>query len=389
MQNITIVGAGYVGMSLSVLLARQNKITILDIDKDRINKINQNIPTIQDDGIEEYYKKHNIKVKATLQKEEAYSKADFIIICTPTDYDLSTHSFDVKSVESSIADAIHFNKKANIVIKSTIPVGFTQELQQKYQTKKIFFSPEFLREGMALQDNLFPSRIIIGSHQDEAIKFSNLLKKAAEKKDIPVLLMDSNEAESVKLFSNTFLAMRVAFFNELDSFSMIRGMDTKSIIQGVCLDDRIGDFYNNPSFGYGGYCLPKDTQQLLSNYNQVPQNLIQAIVDANSTRKDFIADQLLKKNPKVIGIFKLAMKVGSDNFRFSSIQGVMKRVKSKGVEVIVFEPSLQESEFFRSKVIKSLEEFKNLSDIIVTNRFQEDLIDVKEKVFTRDIFSSD
>jgi UDPglucose 6-dehydrogenase len=389
MQNITIVGAGYVGMSLSILLARQNEITILDIDEDRVNKINQNIPTIQDDSIEEYRNKYNIKVKATLQKEEAYSKADFIIICTPTDYDLSTHSFDVTSVESAITDALRFNDKANIVIKSTVPVGFTQESQQKHRTNKIFFSPEFLREGMALQDNLFPSRIIIGSHQDDAIKFSNILKKAAEKKDIPVLFMDSNEAESVKLFSNTFLAMRVAFFNELDSFSMIRDMDTKSIIQGVCLDGRIGDFYNNPSFGYGGYCLPKDTQQLLSNYNQVPQNLIQAIVDANSTRKDFIADQLLKKNPKVVGIFKLAMKVGSDNFRFSSIQGVMKRVKSKGVEVIVYEPNLQESKFFGSKVIKSLEEFKKLSDIIVSNRLQEDLIDVKKKVFTRDIFSSD
>ena len=384
--KVTVVGSGYVGMSLAVLLAQQNEVIVLDIDSERVKKINQKQSTIADPEIEKFLAKKELNLEATLDKELAYKNSDFIIISTPTNYDEKTNRFDTSSVDSVVKESTGFNKKALVVIKSTIPVGHTNFLRQANDSKKIIFSPEFLREGQALYDNLHPSRIVVGGNCSSCKLFAELLQKSAIKKNINLLYMDSTEAEAVKLFANTYLAMRVSFFNELDSFALSNSLNTKNIIEGVSLDDRIGNGYNNPSFGYGGYCLPKDTKQLLANYDQVPQTLIQAIVSSNTTRKDFIADKILNKKPNVVGFYRLVMKADSDNFRSSAVQGIMKRIKAKGVKVVVFEPQLEINEFFGSEVIKDLEFFKSVSDLIVANRMTESLSDVLEKCFSRDLF---
>ena len=384
--KITVVGSGYVGMSLSVLLAQHNDVTVLDIDTERVDKINQKQSTIADTEIEEFFKNNSLSLKATLDKKIAYEDANFIIVATPTNYDLDTNRFDTYSVDSVVEDALNFSPQALVVIKSTIPVGHTKLLQEKFKTNRVIFSPEFLREGQALKDNLYPSRIIVGSYCKSGQEFADLLKQGSKKPDVETLLIRSTEAEAVKLFANTYLAMRVSFFNELDSYALANDLDTRSIIEGVSLDERIGDNYNNPSFGYGGYCLPKDTKQLLANYEHVPQTLINAIVSSNTTRKDFIADEIRKLNPNVVGFYRLVMKADSDNFRSSAVQGIMKRIKAKGVEVVVYEPELGEEEFFGSKVITDLDKFKEMSDVIVANRKADCLKDVEEKCFSRDLF---
>lgn len=384
--KITVVGSGYVGMSLAVLLANKNDVVILDIDSARIDMINNKQSTVIDTEIERFLANKELSLIATLDKEVAYKGATFVVVATPTNYDPLTNCFDTSSVDEVVKDAFEYNSSALVVIKSTIPVGHTKLLQKKHNSDRVIFSPEFLREGQALRDNLYPARIIVGSETNAGKAFANLLLQGAEKKDIETLFMHSTEAEAVKLFANTYLAMRVSFFNELDSYALSHNLDTASLINGVCLDERIGDGYNNPSFGYGGYCLPKDTKQLLANYGQVPQALMQAIVSSNTTRKDFIANEILKLQPKVVGFFRLVMKEGSDNFRSSAIQGIMKRIKAKGVKVVVYEPKLGSSEFFGSKVITSLEEFKEMSDIIVANRLSSSLEDVNEKTFSRDLF---
>lgn len=386
--KIAVAGSGYVGMTLSVLLAQNNEVTVLDIDPSRINKINNNQSTIHDEQIESFLSEERLFLYATLDKHEAFNNADFIIIATPTNYDSGTNSFDTSTVDSIVSDALSINKDALIVIKSTIPVGHTKLLQSKFSTEKIIFSPEFLREGKALYDNLYPSRIVIGSSLDKAKEFARLLKQGAKKEDIKTIFIESSEAEAVKLFANTYLAMRVCFFNELDSYSMSNKLDTESIINGVCLDSRIGNGYNNPSFGYGGYCLPKDTKQLLANFDQVPQNIIEAIILSNKTRKDFIANEILKESHETVGFFRLLMKEGSYNYRSSAIQGIIKRIKAKGVEVCIYEPSIDEDKFFGSKLVKDLDDFKSKSDIIIANRFDATLEDVKDKVFSRDIFNN-
>ncbi len=384
--KITVVGSGYVGMSLSVLLAQHNDVTVLDIDSERVDKINNKESTISDSEIEQFLKQNSLSLTATLDKKIAYEGANFIVVATPTNYDLDTNQFDTNTVDSVVEDALKLSPQALVVIKSTIPVGHTRMLQEKFKTNRVIFSPEFLREGQALQDNLYPSRIIVGSHCKSGEEFSDLLRQGAKKQDVETLFIRSTEAEAVKLFANTYLAMRVSFFNELDSYALANDLDTRSIIEGVCLDERIGENYNNPSFGYGGYCLPKDTKQLLANYEHVPQTLINAIVSSNTTRKDFIADEIRKFNPNIVGFYRLVMKADSDNFRSSAVQGIMKRIKAKGVEVIVYEPELEEEEFFGSKVITDLNKFKEMSDVIVANRKADCLKDVEEKCFSRDLF---
>jgi len=376
-------------MSLSVLLAQCNDVIVLDIDASRVDKINNKQSTVADTEIELFLAEKALSLTATLDMNAAYESASFVVVTTPTNYDPHTNRFDTSSVDSVVKDALELNADAFVVIKSTIPVGHTKALQEKHATDRVIFSPEFLREGQALRDNLYPSRIIVGSQLESGKAFANLLVEGAEKKDIETLFIRSTEAEAVKLFANTFLAMRVSFFNELDSYALTHDLDTESIINGVCLDERIGEGYNNPSFGYGGYCLPKDTKQLLANYDQVPQMLIQAVVTSNTTRKDFIADSIIKLNPKVVGIYRLVMKQGSDNFRASAIQGIMKRIKAKGIEVVIYEPSYNEAEFFQSKVIDSVDVFKDTSDVIISNRMSAELDDVEEKVFTRDLFGND